>query len=96
MLPLDAGGTLGDHVARLAVAIAGVLQTLAREVRGVFLEVAPSAGTARGPQQGRGNADADDQRGNRSWIFTRRVVSGVVSASIAAPGSLSHLHASYG
>src|SRR5437870_3270392 len=93
-LPLEVGGTVGDHFARLAVALTRLVVALARAVDGLGLQVAPSAGTARGPQQRRGNADADDQRGNRSRIFPRRVV----SASIAVLGltrhvveSLSHL-----
>src|SRR2546428_9264826 len=98
-LPLEVGGTLGDHVARLAVALARVVVALAGSGDGVGLQVAPAAGTARRPQQRGGDADADDDRGNRARIFTRRVV----SASVGVRGlirqvveSLSHLHASYG
>src|SRR5207247_5183775 len=98
-LLLEAGGTLGDHVARLAVALARVVVALAHAIAGVGLQVAPPAGTARGPQQRRRDPDAHDQRGNRSRMFTRRVVSASISVGRLirqVVESLSHLHASYG
>src|SRR5690242_1750060 len=75
---LEALRALLDLVARPLVAVARVVVTLAGLVHRLVLQVTPAACAPRRPEQGSGDADADDDRGDRPRILADAIARGSV------------------
>src|SRR5207237_8772336 len=90
------------HVARFSVALARIVVTLAGALDRLLLQIAPAAGAPGRPDQRRGDADAQDDRGDRARIFARSPVNLVTRGVVRfyslvrhVVESLSHGHASF-